>query len=474
MENKCFISSLLNQFSAANDTQIAFSVYDGYQLEDITYRQFLNDILKRAGYFIANQITGRHVAIAASNSYEWLVVFCAISATGNTVVLLNPDLPADVLMQECVHADVSMICTEQRLVPECVEAGPVKWVSFPDLTMSVPMSLESVCVRKPDETIVMMFTSGTTGKSKVVEFSVENIVSYMDDLDETFLPDRVLLVVPLHHILGLNVALCRLWRLHTVCLGRGIRYMIADMPKLNPKSVPMVPTVLESLVKLLKCAKTEEQRKKYIGNNLVHISVGGASAKFDLCRYMMNQGIIVQSAYGMTEATGAGTSCIWQEDNIGTIGKSYGRTQVRIQDGELQLKGPAVMKGYYKDPEETAKVIEDGWLHTGDMGYCDENGYYYITGRKKNVIILSNGENVNPEEIEAKWGTCTHILECMVYSDGKGICADVYTENKDAAAAYIKEYNNEMPMYRQVYKVNYSSEPLEKTSTGKIKRKENK
>ena len=113
MENKCFISSLLNQFSAANDTQIAFSVYDGYQLEDITYRQFLNDILKRAGYFIANQITGRHVAIAASNSYEWLVVFCAISATGNTVVLLNPDLPADVLMQECVHADVSMICTEQ-------------------------------------------------------------------------------------------------------------------------------------------------------------------------------------------------------------------------------------------------------------------------------------------------------------------------------------------------------------------------
>lgn len=476
MESKGFISNLLGLFAAADDKQVAFSVYDGNCLEDITYHRFLHDIQKTAGYFAAHNITDQHVALVAANSYEWMVVFCAISAMGNAVVLLNPDQPEDALLQQCVYADVTLICAEQRLMPKQAVSGSIAWVSFPDLKTENLLPLENIRSRKMDETIIMMFTSGTTGKSKVVEFSSENMESYLDDVEETILPgsEKMLLVVPLYHILGLAAVFSRLQRCFTVCMGRGIRQMIADMPKLNPQCVPMVPIVLESLVKLLKSAKTEERREKYVGTSLAYISVGGAGVKLDLCRYMMQLNITVQSAYGMTETTGAGTWCVWDENNIGTIGKRYGRTQVRIQNGELQLKGPAVMKGYYKDPEETAKVIEDGWLHTGDMGYCDENGYYYITGRKKNVIILSNGENVNPEEIEAKWGSCAHILECMVYSDGKGICADVYTENKDAAAAYIKEYNNEMPMYRQVYKVNYSSEPLEKTSTGKIKRKENK
>ena len=107
------------------------------------------------------------------------------------------------------------------------------------------------------------------------------------------------------------------------------------------------------------------------------------------------------------------------------------------------------------------------------MAFCDEKGYYYLTGRNKNVIILSNGENVNPEEIESQFGECKDILECMVFSDGKGICADVYTENKPAAADFIKKYNENVPLYRQVYNVTFSAVPLAKTGSGKIKRKEN-
>lgn len=122
-----------------------------------------------------------------------------------------------------------------------------------------------------------------------------------------------------------------------------------------------------------------------------------------------------------------------------TDGLTYGKTSCRVEDNELMLSGPSLMKGYYKDPAGTAAVIKNGWLKTGDLVRYDDDGYFYITGRKKNVIILSNGENVNPEEIEKILNTSDDILECMVYSDKKGILADIYTENKKSAAAFIKK-----------------------------------
>jgi long-chain acyl-CoA synthetase len=193
-----------------------------------------------------------------------------------------------------------------------------------------------------------------------------------------------------------------------------------------------------------------------------------------VARELLEKNIQIDVIFGMTESAGDGSWCLVDENHLGTIGKPDGNIAFRIVDGEILLKSDGVMKGYYKDSDETAKVIVDGWLHTGDMGYCDEDGYYYITGRKKNVIILSNGENVNPEEIEATFGACAAIEECLVYSDGKGICGDVYTSDRDSAAAFIKAYNESMPMYRQVYKITYTDEPLPKTGSGKIKRKENK
>ena len=128
------------------------------------------------------------------------------------------------------------------------------------------------------------------------------------------------------------------------------------------------------------------------------------------------------------------------------------------------------MKSYYNDPEETAKIIKDGWLHTGDLGYCDDDGYYYITGRKKNIIILANGENVSPEEIEQELSRCEEILESRVYDDGKKICVDVYTKNEISVEEYIRKYNKTMPLYRKIYQVNCQDTPLEKTASGKIKR----
>ena len=468
---------LLNGF-AAEDKNVACSIYDGSQLTDITYHQFLQDVLKAAGYFAENKIKNQHIALVAPNSYNWIVAFYGILASGNVAVLINQALPVDLIVNQCRQADVTVLCCDMTVSEELRSAAAdLEFLYLENIRSESVLCMKAIHKADPDETIILLGTSGTTGKSKIVEISSKNMQGSLINSDQASCVkglERCILVLPLYHIGGVMSATSSFYRAKTLCIGRGGSYIFSDMAILHPTQVPFVPSMMESIEKLFRRNTDPAERAKYVGRNLQRIVVAGAAPKQSTCQYFIDQGIAVETAYAMTETTGAGTWTELNGNNVGTIGKMYGNLQICFQDGELMMKGDAVMKGYYKDPEETAKVIENGWLHTGDMGYCDEEGYYYITGRKKNVIILSNGENVNPEEIEAKWGGCAHILECMVYSDGKGICADVYTDNQEAAATYIKEYNNEMPKYRQVYKVNYSSEPLEKTSTGKIRRKENK
>lgn len=471
MKTNCFMKEFLSH--ALSSDIPAFSVFDGEKKEEISYRTFSNDVLRAANFLAAQHIRNQHVALLAQNSYLWIVTFFSILACGNVPVPLNPDVSKDMILQQCERADVSVIYADAAIISDFGSAG--KNITIFPLNKQIyaaPMLLDEVYSAELDETSLLLFTSGTTGTSKVVEYSAKNLQSFIED-SQIYLWDvhSVLLCLPLYHVYGVLTALTCLFHQKTVCIGRGMRYWIADMPVLNPSFVCVVPSALSSFVKLLKKASTVQERQKYTGNNLISIFTGGASVQPDLCCYMMELGIKVQSIYAMTESTGAGTWCVLDETNADSIGKPYGNMECRIENGELLLKGPAVMKGYYKDPEATAEIIVNGWLHTGDIVSRDERGFYYIIGRKKNVIILSNGENVNPEEIEAKWGNSESILECLVYGDGKGICADVYTADKPEAMKYIKSYNESVPTYHQVYKVNYFEKPLEKTASGKIKRK---
>lgn len=476
MENNHYIKELILRFLAADENAIAYSLYDGVQIRNISYPQFAKDILRASGYFLENNIHGKHIALLAPNSYHWIVVFFGILCSGNVAVLLNPDLPRETIEQQCKQADVSILLKDARL--SSVRENKCSCVTVLDLCgicVEETISPDTFPVVKPRDTAVMIFTSGTTGDSKIVELSFENIQTHIDDIEIPFdtQVSSAFICLPWYHIYGITLVFMWLKRLKTICIGRGLQYSLLEIPILNPSILSLVPSALESLVKILKTTKTEQERQTHTGKNLLGISVGGAGSKPEICRYMMHLGIQVMAVYGMTETTGAGTWCIWNEETIGSIGQNYGRTRCRIENGEILIKGPSVMKGYYKDPDETAKIIVDGWLHTGDLGYCDENGYFYITGRKKNVMILSNGENVNPEEIEEKLGQCPAILESLVYNDTKGIRADIYTQDHKSAEAFIKAYNESVPKSRQLYKVSYSSGPLPKTGSGKIKRKEN-
>lgn len=477
MESKSFFKEMIIGFSDMEQEQVAFTIYDGQTIRSIRYREYLNDILETASYFSEHHIRGQHVALAAPNCYRWLVTFFALAASGNVIVPMNYDLPVDVFRWQLEKADVNLVCHDGSDVAE--KLGSVPGLLFNDLRGSRPLAPEEMVCIGENEPALMMLTSGTTGLSKVVMLSPNNLrTSYNNVFTEKKRSsvkrenETTLLSLPLYHIGSIRMVLQNLGAGNCLAIGRGMRYTFMDMPKLNPTYVGMVPAMAESFARILRRVP-EEKLPSQIGTGFQGIFAVGASMKQSVAQYLLDKGIHIEVIYGMTETAGDGAWCVLDESHFGTIGKPDGNISFRLEDGEILLRSEGVMLGYYKDPEETAKVIVDGWLRTGDMGRCDEDGYYYITGRKKNVIILGNGENVNPEEIEATFGDCPEIEESLVYSDGKGICADVFAKDRDTAAAYIKAYNENMPMYRQVYKVNYTDEPLPKTGSGKIKRKEN-
>ena len=477
MYNKNFVHSAIQRFASAEIATPAFSICNGKTTVEIGYNQFAEDIMKVAAYFRERNIIHQHIALVAPNSYNWVVTALAIIASGNVAVLMNYELPEEILYWQCEKADVSVICGEKSNISTLgMNFAKTVHLFYDELKTEAHLTMDEISAAEPDETIIMMFTSGTTGKSKAVEITSENLDYSIDNFKEQYtLPgmDRVFTPIPFYHILGFLHIIETLNYHHTVCIGRGIKYLFMDMAILNPTVLNTVPSIVDSLAKLLKNAKTVSERHKYIGSFLQSITFGGAVLNQATSKFLMDLGFSISVYYGMTEVSCTATWGILDREHAESAGKFCEYIRYRFQDGELMMTGPTLMKGYYKDEEETGRVIEGGWLHTGDLGYCDKDGFLYLTGRKKNVIILSNGENVNPEEIEATLGACTDILECMVYGDGKGICADVYAKDREVVQTFIRAYNDGMPMYRQIYKVNYSTEPLEKTGIGKIKRKEN-
>ena len=475
MNNSDYIQAFYTQISETPVDTPAFMLYDGDEISTISFGSFKKAVEQAAGYFIERGISRQHIGLAAPNSYDWIVTFYGILLSGNIAIPLNQDLPVHMLLAQCDQADITILCgTDASLEPVLQENTNFTLLTFQQVASQGITAENAKYSVQPDDTILMIFTSGTTGKSKIVEYSSSALYyclqekNMLSDLNQSRLA-----IFPFYHMAGIFEVMIFLGCGRLTKLGRGMKYIFQDMRILEPHCIQMPPTVLESLVKFLRNTKSIEEQQKITGKNLCEMNVVSSNAKIDLYHFMLERGISMQTGYGMTESAGSGTQCIVNERSIGSIGQHRGRTELCIKDGELLMRGPSIMKGYYKDPEETAKVLKDGWLYTGDLARRDEDDFYYIIGRKKNVIILSNGENVNPEEIEDTLSACPHILECMVYGDSKGICADIFTKDESLTKAFVKAYNESVPTYRQVYKINCQSEPLEKTGAGKIKRKEN-
>ena len=246
----------------------------------------------------------------------------------------------------------------------------------------------------------------------------------------------------------------------------------------------MVPLMIETLVKKLEEAAWVPApliKAKVFGKQFKAICSGGAYLNPAFVDTFAKYGITIYQGYGMTECAPVISTNYIDHNRKGSVGKLMPNCEAKTVDEELWVRGSSVMQGYYKMPEETAEVLEDGWLKTGDLGYVDEEGFVFLTGRKKNLIITPNGENVSPEEIENKLGESRLVQEILVREKEGVIEAEIFPDYEYARKKKIKdireglqkiidEYNRQAPLYKRVYSLQVREVEFEKNTTRKIKR----
>ena len=467
-----YVQRMIRQFAEDHENRIAFSICDDTQIKAVTYRELAEEVLRAAALLEKWGVRKKHVALIGANSKEWVVSYLAIAANANVVVPINPGLPRDLILTQCKMADVSAVCGDKESIALLQEH--LKCIEYEKLQGSEVMNLDDIAPADASDLTLLLFTSGTTGESKAAEITYENMESSLRSEDAVFGENginRIMSVLPMFHIAGIRGTFAMLCRYKTVCIGRGAMYLFRDMPKLLPDYVLLVPTMVDSLVKIVRHTPKKDL-EKFLGQNLKRICVGGATVDKEKCCYLMAEGFEIDCGYAMTETTGVGTWGKWSGTHLNTVGKLSGELECKVEDGELLFKGAPIMRGYYKDPAATAKALRDGWFRTGDLGYFDEDGYCYLTGRKKNLIVMPNGEKVNPEEMEYYFQKDSAVRECVVrYCDG-GLCVDVCTNDPKAVARLIADYNANMPLSHRVHRITYRQAPIKRTASGKIIREE--
>ena len=458
-------------------------------VKEKTYGEFVADIRKMTGYLQANvaDLKGQRIVILSRTNYEYGVVTFGTMMAGAVIVTLNQKKTWSELEYELGLSEPALIFTDgidYGYAEELKAAYGDKLRPMNAYEGSEPAAFENRI--DPDALLMLMFTSGTTGRSKGVMLSEKNYFTamkmYVDgqkvvsevaeklapkDMDQPF---SHFTLVPMFHLSGF---ICYFaygiqgWTLNLCADPRDLR---RDMSMMHSDAMSTPPVLVEMIYNEIRRGNQEKL------NGLWNLSCSSAILDPQILRYLVEHGIYINQCYSMTELAGYGLLNVVQEgEHLRALGKPDGFCEVKLDEtGEICVRGGAVMLGYYKDPEATAEAIDkDGWLHSGDLARVDEDGFYYITGRKKNLIILDSGENVSPEELEKLLGKCADIKECIVKEMGKKIGAVLCCEpeKEQTVRAFVTELNRTLPLYKRISAVECTAEPLPRNAMGKLLRK---
>ena len=500
-------------------------------------------------------LKNKRIAVIGENRYEWELAYLSVVCGTGIIVPMDKSLPPNELEELIERSEIEAIFYSKKY-EEIIEK-----IKYNDknklkhlISMDSDIHLEGIYSQKeliekgkelveagnrefidskinPEEMGIMLFTSGTTSKSKVVALSHKNLVTNIMDLASVLdidSNDRMLSFLPLHHVYE-----CTVGMLLSMYVGAersfcdGIRHIVENLNEYKITYAAFVPAIYESMYKNVKRTlekegrleqvrklmqeykdKSMEEKKEVFkeihnmfGGNIRTFVSGAAALDKGVIETFRNWGINLYQAYGLTETSPVIGIETKENSRVGSIGKALPHVNAKIEDaneegiGELVVKGPSVMLGYYNDEEATREVMTDGWFYTGDLAKIDEEGYIFICGRKKSVIVLKNGKNIFPEEMENLVNKIEGVKESFIFgkqqSDDRenikihvkiiydrdimkeAYKAETYDEIYKVLSDKIKEVNKIMPKYKAIRGIIISEQPLIKTTTNKIKRQAN-
>ncbi len=497
------LRDVIRHSASAYGSQTAFRYKTGKkELEDKTYENVNQDSMAVSRMLEDKGMLGKHVALIGATSYPWVVSYFGITNSGSVAVPIDAQLPASAICELLNRADVEMLIYDEiraDVIPEVQKQCPqirtiismqaaestTDILSFSELISSHQGTFEREI--DPDSLCTILFTSGTTGKSKGVMLSHRNLTDNAASVEIDIPAGTVsMTLLPINHVYCLTMDIIKgLYIGMVICINDSIMRVQKNLKLFKPEIVLLVPMVIESIYAKLKDVSPLIPKKAAahaaFGGNLRIICSGGAYLDPEYVDRFKEYGITILQGYGMTECSPVISSNLEHDNRRGSVGKLLSNCQAKVVDDEIWVKGSSVMMGYYKMPEETAEALEDGWLKTGDLGYVDEDNFVYITGRKKNLIILANGENVSPEELENQLSRNDLVKEILVREKERVIEAEIYPDYEYAKKKRIKdiqgqlqaiidEFNKDMPPYKRIHSLIVRETEFDKTTAKKIKR----
>lgn len=527
-----------------------FRDYAAKDIRDVTYNEFKRETEALGTGLASLGITNQHVAMVSENRYEWILTYVTILNTEGVYVPVDKELPFNEIMNILAHSDSKVVFFSKHYEQKFREnASSLPWIKYfvgidlaPEDSDDRFISMGALMMKgnellesgdttylnlnpKDEELKMLVYTSGTTGTSKGVMLSLHNLVSSVYyGLQVSTVYDVCLSVLPYHHtyeaVCGILVSL---HHHSTICINDSLRHVADNMKLFKPQYIMLVPLFVENLYKKIQAnlestgkaklvntmittsngmrkvgidmrKKLFKQLHDVFGGNLIKIVCGGAPIRPELAAFFDAIGINLINGYGITECSPLVSANRDFYNDYRSVGVHLPCVEVTIDEpneageGEIMVKGDIVMMGYYKKPDVTAEVLsDDGWFRTGDYGRFNEEGQLFITGRKKNLIVLKNGKNVYPEEIEEYVGNIPYVEEVIVYAvknesgEETALCAEIYPNDEllagktqDERHAIIKnsveELNKTLPPYKKILKIKLRSTEFDKTTSKKIKR----
>ena len=444
---------------------------------------------------------GSHVALTGMTSYQWLLTYFGIVNGGSVAVPLDVSLPAEEMCELIDRADVTTLVIDdirsdvkaivKEKCPKLKYLISMQAEESSDNELSLSKLLEEhrgSCdfQPEPDKLCTIMFTSGTTGKSKGVMLTQRNLAENATCLDMHIPPRTVILsVLPIHHAYCLSMDILKALSLGSIiCINDSLLRVVKNIKLFKPNMILMVPLMIETIAKKLEDGPKLPAaiiKSQVFGKQFHTICSGGAYLNPAYLDLFKKFDITILQGYGMTECSPVISTNLFEKIKRDSVGRIMPNCEAKVVDEEIWVRGSSVMMGYYKMPEETKETLVDGWLRTGDLGYVDDEGYIFLTGRKKNLIITKNGENVSPEEIENQLGEHRLVQEVLARESEGVIAAEIFPDYeyakkkkiKDIQAALqkiIDDYNLTVPSYKKIFRLVVRETEFEKTPSKKIKR----